>query len=122
MNHARRRTRLRHLVVQALEDAKGLDIVVLDVRRFCDFTDYMLVATGTSVRHVQSMAERVVDKLRAHGIRPLGVEGLAVGDWVLIDLGDVVVHLMRPETRAFYDLEKLWGDAKRLKPRRTTAQ
>ncbi len=122
MSTVRRSTRLRKLIAETLEDAKGLDIVVLDVRKLCDFTDYMLMATGTSVRHVQSMAERVVEKLRAHGIRPLGMEGLAVGDWVLIDFGDVVVHLMRPETRAFYDLEKLWGEARRIEPKRATAK
>ncbi len=114
---ARRSARLKKLIVEALDDAKGLNIAVLDVRSVCDFTDYMLIATGTSTRHVQSMVERVTEHLRAHGIRPLGSEGEAVGDWVLLDFGDVVVHLMRPEARAFYDLEKLWGDGKVMKAR-----
>lgn len=115
---ARHSARLRRLIVEALEDAKGQDITVLDVRQLCDFTDYMLIATGTSTRHVQSLADKVIEKLRAHHIRPVGSEGEAVGDWVLLDFGDVVVHLMRPETRAFYDLEKLWGDGKIKKVKR----
>jgi ribosome-associated protein len=107
--------RLRQLIYEALEDAKGLDISVLDVRQVCDFTDYMMIASGTSTRHVQSMADKVIERLHEHDIKPLGAEGREVGDWVLLDFGDVILHLMRPQTRAFYDLEKLWSDAKRVK-------
>ena len=103
-------------IQNALEDAKTQNIAVLDVRKISDFTDYMVIATGTSNRHVQSSADKVVDTLRDHGVRPVGIEGKQLGDWVLIDVGDVVVHLMREQTRDFYNLEKLWSDAKRVEP------
>ncbi len=101
-------------IQDALEDAKTRDITVLDVRKISDFTDYMVIATGTSSRHVQSTADKVVDTLRAHGVRAVGVEGGKTGDWVLIDFGDVVAHVMREEVRDFYNLEKLWSDARRI--------
>jgi len=101
-------------IQHALEDAKAQDISILDVRNISDFTDFMVIATGTSSRHVQSTAEKVVDALRTHGARAVGVEGGKIGDWVLIDYGDVVAHVMREETRDFYNLEKLWMDAKRV--------
>jgi ribosome-associated protein len=106
--------KMQHWVHAALEDAKAHDIAVLDVRKISDFTDYMVIATGTSNRHVQSTAEKVVDTLREHGRRPVGVEGKQIGDWILIDFGDVVVHVMREQTRDFYNIEKLWSDAKRV--------
>lgn len=101
-------------IQKALEDAKTQNIAVLDVRKISDFTDYMVIATGTSNRHVQSSADRVAETLRDHGVRPVGIEGKQLGDWVLIDFGDVVVHIMREQTRDFYNLEKLWSDAKRI--------
>lgn len=101
-------------IQNALEDAKTQNIAVLDVRKISDFTDYMVIATGTSNRHVQSSTDKVVETLRGHGARPVGIEGKQLGDWVLIDFGDVVVHVMREETRDFYNLEKLWSDAKRV--------
>lgn len=104
----------RSWIQHALEDAKTRDVVVLDVRKISDFTDYMVIATGTSNRHVQSTADKVVDALRTHGVRTVGVEGGKTGDWVLIDFGDVIAHVMREETRDFYNLEKLWSDAKRV--------
>ena len=102
-------------IQNALEDAKTQNIAVLDARKISDFTDYMVIATGTSNRHVQSSADKVVETLRGHGVRPVGIEGKQLGDWVLIDFGDVVVHVMREETRDFYNLEKLWSDAKIVK-------
>jgi len=105
----------RSWIQHALEDAKARDIVVLDVRKISDFTDYMVIATGTSNRHVQSTADKVVDALRTQGVRTVGVEGGRTGDWVLIDFGDVIAHVMREETRDFYNLEKLWSDAKLVK-------
>ena len=107
----------QHWIQQELENAKARDIAVLDVRKISDFTDYMVIATGTSNRHVQSTADKVVDALRGHGVRTVGVEGGKIGDWVLIDFGFVVVHVMREEVRDFYNLEKLWSDARRLEVR-----
>ena len=107
---------------EALENAKAHNIVVLDVRSISDFTDYMVIATGTSNRHVQSTVDKVAETLREHGERTVGMEGKQIGDWVLIDFGDVVVHVMREETRDFYNLEKLWSDAKRVNMERPKTQ
>ncbi len=101
---------LKALAVAALEDAKGHDVRVLDVKEMTDITDFMIIASGTSDRHVRALAERVRDRLREHQIRPLGSEGDEQGEWVLIDLGDVVVHVMHPQAREFYALEKLWSE------------
>ncbi|MHB1515530.1 MAG: ribosome silencing factor [Acidiferrobacteraceae bacterium] len=92
-----------------LDEAKGQDIQSLDVRKMTDITDYMVIVSGTSSRHVSALADRVVDRLREHGLRPIGIEGKAQGEWVLIDFGDVIVHVMHPQTRDFYTLEKLWS-------------
>ena len=97
------------IVVDALADMKALDIKVLDVRGLTDIADTMIIASGTSDRHVHSVAQRVVDKTKATGFRPHGVEGQQDSDWVLIDLSDVIVHVMLPRVREFYGLEKLWG-------------
>lgn len=105
---------LRTLIYEALDEAKGRDILFLDVKKISDFTDCMVICTGTSNRHVVAMADRVVERLRAHGRRPGGVEGTDLGDWVLIDFGEAVVHVMRQHTRDFYGLEKLWADGRRL--------
>lgn len=95
-------------VVTALEDAKAQDIRLIDVRHLTSMTDYMVVASGTSDRHVKSVANGVVDALKAAGRRPLGVEGENDGEWVLVDLQDALVHVMLPRVREFYNLEKLW--------------
>lgn len=99
------------LVRATLEDAKGEDIRHLDVRKLTTITDHMLICTGTSSRHVQALAERVVEAVKAAGLRPAGVEGLAQGEWALVDLGEILVHLMQAQTRAHYQLEKLWDGA-----------
>jgi len=101
---------MREVVCAALEDAKGDNIVHLDVRKLTDITDAMLVVTGASERHVRTLAERVLERMRAAGWRPLGVEGLEDADWVLVDFVDVVVHIMRAPTRARYNLEGLWDE------------
>jgi len=99
---------LLHLVEEVLDDMKAEQVRVLDVRAQTTITDYMVIASGRSDRQVRAMAERVVECAKAAGVRPLGVEGARTGEWVLIDLGDVVVHAMQPQVRDFYQLEKLW--------------
>ena len=93
----------------ALADLKAVDPIVLDVRQLSSVTDWMVVASGTSSRHVKSLANSVLMEAKAQGARPLGVEGAGVGEWVLVDFGDVVVHVMQPATSSFYDLERLWS-------------
>lgn len=97
------------VVVAALEDVKGLDIVRLDVRGLTDVTDTLVVASGNTTRHVKALAENVIEQCRVRGVRPIGVEGMDTAEWVLVDLGDLVLHVMLPATRAFYELEKLWS-------------
>jgi len=99
------------LIEGALEDMKAKDMVTIDVRGRSTVTDYMMVASGTSKRHVASVAQEVLDKLKAQGILPIGVEGQDVGDWVLVDVGSVIVHVMMPDARDFYDIERLWSVA-----------
>jgi ribosome-associated protein len=99
---------LRELVKNALEDLKAENIVELDVHDKTDVTDYLVVASGNSSRHVKSIANNVVIEAKKAGYPPIGVEGEADGEWVLVDLADVVVHVMQPQIREFYDLENLW--------------
>lgn len=101
---------IKEIVVDALEDLKGVDIKVLDVRDKSDVTDILVIGSGTSTRQIRALAENVREKVKERGVRPFGVEGDQESGWVLVDLGDVVVHVMLPETRDFYNLEKLWGD------------
>ncbi len=108
---------LSDLVVAALEDVKAKDIVKLDVRDMTTVTDYMVVASGTSTRHVQALVENVIEKAAEAGHKPIGVEGEAGGEWVLLDLQDALVHVMLPKVREFYNLEKLWS----LRPTRDLA-
>jgi ribosome-associated protein len=100
---------LTDLVVAALDDVKGKDIVRLDVRNMTTVTDYMVVASGTSSRHVKALVDNVSEKAKAAGRRPIGIEGEDGGEWVLLDLGDTLVHVMLPKVREFYNLEKLWS-------------
>ena len=96
-------------MINALEDLKAKNIVQLDVREMTDVTDTLIIASGTSNRHVKSIANNVVEDSKKLGYMPLGVEGIDAGDWVLVDFGDIVVHVMQEETRNFYELEKLWS-------------
>lgn len=100
---------LSSFIVDALDDGKAQDIVKLDVRDMTSVTDYMIVASGTSSRHVKSLADNIAEKSREEGNKPIGVEGEDGGEWVLLDLDDVLVHLMLPKVREFYNLEKLWS-------------
>ncbi len=97
------------LVIDALDDVKALDIIKLDVRDMTSVTDYMIVASGTSNRHVKALVEHVAEKAKAAGHKPIGVEGEEGGEWVLLDLQDALVHVMLPKVREFYNLEKLWS-------------
>jgi len=99
---------VQDVVLDALADMKAVDIRALDVRGLTDITDTMVVASGTSDRHVKSIADRVVQRCKEAGFRPFGMEGERDGDWVLVDLHDVVLHVMLPRIREFYALEKLW--------------
>ncbi|MGZ8095137.1 MAG: ribosome silencing factor [Methylosarcina sp.] len=100
---------LLSIVQQVLDERKGQYITVLDVRGKTSFTDYMVLVTGTSDRHLKTLCDYVVEKAKEHGIQPLGVEGDLGSDWVLLDLGDVIVHAMTAQAREFYQLEKLWS-------------
>jgi ribosome-associated protein len=99
---------LKNVVIDALADMKALEVKVLDVRGLTDVADFMVIASGTSDRHVRSVAQRVVERTKEAGFRPHGVEGQQDSDWVLIDLNEMIVHVMLPRVREFYGLEKLW--------------
>ncbi|RTE66976.1 ribosome silencing factor [Amphritea opalescens] len=96
-------------VREALDDMKARDIVEIDVTNKSTVTDRMVIASGTSKRHVMSIGQHVQEEMKRQGVMPLGIEGVDTGEWVLVDLGDLVVHVMMPDARSFYDLEKLWG-------------
>lgn len=100
---------LQHFVVDKADDMKAADIVIIDVREKSSLTDYMVLCTGNSKRHVSSIAEHVSDQARAANMIPLGIDGEKEGDWVVLDLGDVMLHIMQDEHRNIYQLEKLWA-------------
>lgn len=100
---------LRQLILTAIEDMKGEDVLELDVKGKTSVTDKLIIVSGTSSRHVKSIASNVAVEAKRNGSKPLGVEGETQGEWVLVDLGDIVVHVMQPHVRQFYDLEKLWS-------------
>jgi ribosome-associated protein len=101
---------IKKLALQALDDLKAENVIVLDVHNHANFTDFMIFASGRSARHVKSIANEVIEGAKAANLPPLGIEGEDVGEWILVDLGDVIVHVMLPDTRQFYDLEKLWSE------------
>ena len=100
---------LASAIVTALDDLKAIDVLVLDVHELTSYTDTMIIASGRSGRQVKALADGVVDAAKEQGIKPLGIEGMA-DEWILVDLGDAVAHLMHPTARAYYQLEKLWSD------------
>ena len=99
----------QRVVVEALEDIKGRDILVYNTARMPSMFERVVIASGDSNRQVKALADNVQDKVREHGSRVYGVEGEAAGEWVLVDLGDIVVHIMHPTVRDFYNLEEVWG-------------
>jgi ribosome-associated protein len=101
-------SRVRDLVLSSLDELKAVNPVTINVKKLSNFTDYMMIASGTSSRHIQSIGEKVLEDLKSKKIKPLGVEGQGSEEWLLIDLGDVVLHLMSTNARTFYDLESLW--------------
>lgn len=101
---------LKKLVIEALEDVKGIDIRALDVRDKTSITDVMVIASGNSNRQVKALADSVIEHCKKAGVSVYGSEGIDIGEWALVDLGDVVVHIMQPSIRDFYNLEKLWGE------------
>ena len=101
-------SRVRDLVLSSLDELKTVNPVTINVKKISNFTDYMMIASGTSSRHIQSIGEKVLEDLKSKKIKPLGVEGQGSEEWLLIDLGDVVLHLMSTNARTFYDLESLW--------------
>jgi ribosome-associated protein len=109
------------LIVEAAQERKADDLVGLDIRKISSFADTFIIATGTSDRHVRSVADSIAAALKAHGDPPLGIEGSDEGRWVLIDCGDTIVHVFQQEIRDHYDLERLWSDAPALELE-TTAQ
>jgi ribosome-associated protein len=100
---------LTKIVQSALEDLKAQEIKILDVRNTSNVTDVMIVASGQSRRQVSAIAQRLIERIKANGQRPLGEEGSDIGEWALVDLGNIIVHVMQPQIREFYQLEKLWG-------------
>lgn len=103
---------LLKIVTTVLEDTKAKDIKILDVSRISNFADLLVIASGQSNRQVRALAERIIEQVKIQGHPLLGEEGRHGGEWVLVDLGTIVVHLMQPQIRDFYELEKLWGDAR----------
>src|SRR5579871_3359404 len=101
---------LQDVVTAALDDMKAVNVKVLDVRGLTDIADTMIIASGNSDRHVKSIADRVLEKAKESGFRPLGKEGERDGEWVLVDLQDIIVHVMLPRVREFYGLERLWDN------------
>ena len=109
-------TKLLDIVTIALDDGKAEDIKVFDVRKLTSIADFMVVASGRSSRQVKALAERAADAARKRKVKPLGMEGEQTSEWVLLDLGDVIVHVMQPESRAHYQLEKLWDAGPPITP------
>lgn len=102
---------LQQVVIGALDDLKARDLEIIDVHNKTSMTDLMIIASGTSNTHVKAMAELVATRAKAAGFMPLGTEGVKEGEWALVDLNDIVVHVMLPRVRDYYQLERLWGNA-----------
>ena len=112
--HTRRLSKQIDAAIRAAQDKKAVDLVVLDLRKAAAFTDYFLICSGTNPRQVRAIADAVIDALAADGAKPAHVEGYDRSEWVLVDYFDFIVHIFAPETRLFYGLERLWGNAERI--------
>lgn len=99
------------ITLAALDDVKAVDVVVFEVSKLTSISDYMIIASGRSKRQVGALADSVIEAAKKFGTQPLGVEGKTEGEWILVDLGDIIVHIMYPDTREYYQLEKLWSSA-----------
>ncbi|MGA9449840.1 MAG: ribosome silencing factor [Verrucomicrobiia bacterium] len=114
--------KLARLCREFADNKKAENIVILDVRKLSSVTDYFVIASGTSEPHLRAIVDEITDRLReGYGVRPRAVDGTVHGAWVVLDYFDVIVHIMRQDIRERYDLEGLWGDAPRVKPRKKTA-
>jgi ribosome-associated protein len=102
------------LAIRAAEDKKAGEFVVLDLRKAAGFTDFFLICSGTNPRQIRAIADGITEALGAEGVKPAHVEGYGRSEWILLDYFDFIVHIFAPETRVFYDLERLWGDAERI--------
>ena len=100
---------MKTLVEQSLDADKAEDIVVIDLENQSALADYMIIASGTSTRHVSALAQKLKQRLELQGVREIRMEGLTQSDWVVVDAGDIIIHLFRPEVRSFYNMEKMWG-------------
>lgn len=109
---------LKKLVLETLEDYKAQDVIDIDVRQLTSVTDYMIICTSTSRRHALTIAEHLVTNAKHQGVTPLGVEGESEGEWILVDLVDIVVHIMQAKAREFYSLEKLWTKAEETRSKK----
>jgi ribosome-associated protein len=99
---------LQKIILEALENSKAQKVAVIDVRQLTNITDFFIICSATSTRHAKTISDKILEALHQHHIHPLSVEGEDEGEWILVDLVDVVVHIMQPETRDFYNLEKMW--------------
>ena len=108
-------TELTKIIIDTLDDNKAVDICNIDVSHLTDVTDFMIICSGTSTRHVSALADRVQRATRDQQIRPISIQGSETNEWILIDLGDIVVHVMQPEIREYYKLEKLWSMTEKVR-------
>ena len=103
-------TNLQNIILETLDSNKALDIITIDLKNKSSMADYMIIASGTSSRHIQALSEQVLEKLRANGVKNSKIEGKESSDWKLVDGIDLIVHIFNPEKRKFYELEKIWSE------------
>ena len=101
---------IKKLAISALEDIKAFDIISLDVKKLTSISDFMIIASASSTRQTKALARNIKDKMSTFGVEIVGIEGETEGEWVLVDLGDIIIHIMTPTTRAYFNLEELWSN------------